>query len=268
MYDLGDPVDLQVQIKNPQNVLENATTVVVTIALPDGTVATPAVTNPSPGVYTISYSAVQVGRHSVQWLATGVNRSAFTDVFDVRSAVSIQLFSLADARSILHLTKTINDEELRGWIDSVTSVVERKVGPVVPRSISEHIYARHGIILSYPPIISVESITPTYTGGWVVAVNQVDVDSETGIVSRLDRGQFWGDWYTVTYTAGRRIVPAAISEAGRIILKNLWALERAQTRQPSQGGDDQAPQTGQVETMIPYRAQTLLDPYRLPGAAA
>ena len=268
MYDLGDPVDLQVQIKNPTGAPENAGAVAATITLPDNTVANPAVVNVSAGVYTLSYFPIQIGRHRVQWLATGANRSAFTDVFDVRPALSIQLFSLADARSILHLTKTTNDEELRGWVDSVTAAVERKVGPVVPRAISEHIYARRSIVLSYPPIISIESIAPTYTGGWVVAVNQVDIDPETGIVSRLDRGQFWGDWYTVNYTAGRVVVPPAISEAGRIILKNLWALERAQTRQPGQGGDDMSPQTGQVEAMIPYRAQTLLDPYRLPGAAA
>jgi hypothetical protein len=45
-YDIGDSVSLAWDVKDSAGVLANATTVTLTVTLPDGTTATPAVTNP------------------------------------------------------------------------------------------------------------------------------------------------------------------------------------------------------------------------------
>src|SRR4029078_8544822 len=141
MFDLGDVVPLRVEIRDTAGALANAGSVAVTVTAPDETSTTPSVGNTSTGVYTATYTPTQIGRHRVRWVATGVNASAFTDVFDVRSGSSIQLFSLTDARAFLHLSKTTNDEELRGWIEAATAAVEAVVGPVVPRTIVENVRA-------------------------------------------------------------------------------------------------------------------------------
>ena len=99
MYDLGDPVVLNVTVTNAAGVPADATAVVCTITAPDGTPSTPSVNHTAgTGVYSVNYVATQAGRHTVDWRATGSNASAFTDVFDVRPAMSTQLISLSDAK--------------------------------------------------------------------------------------------------------------------------------------------------------------------------
>lgn len=266
MYDLGDPVPLRVEVRDAAGALANATSVVVTITLPDTTTSTPAVTNSATGIYTASGPSALEGRYTVRWVATGTNASAYTDVYDVRSASPIQLFSLAEARSMLRLSSTAEDEELRTWIDATTAAVERITGPVIPRQFTETLLGRRAIVLSHPPVISVDTIVPTYVGGWSISIPDLVVDVD-GIVTRVDRADFSRDWYTVTYTAGRRVIPPAILAAGRIILKNLWETQRAQTRQPGVGGGE-LPPAGSTQGLIPYRAQNLLEAYRQAGTAA
>ena len=60
MYDLGDVVSLSVNVVDSAGAAANATAVVCTVTLPDGTTATPDVTNSATGTYTIAYTPTVV----------------------------------------------------------------------------------------------------------------------------------------------------------------------------------------------------------------
>lgn len=261
MYDLGDPVALSVTVRDAAGLPAAAGSVSLVITLPDGSTTSPAVTTPSTGTYVASYTPTNIGRHTVRWIATGANASAFTDVFDVRPAASTQLFSLADARAMLNLKTTANDEELRDYIDATTAAVEFRVGAVIPRTVTETVVARSTIALNITPVISITAINSTLIAGWQFAPGDLAVDPATGILRLYNRGQFSGDLYTITYIAGRAgIVPPAISLAGRIILKHLWRTQLGPTARP--GGSDTMAVPG-AGFAIPNAAAELLLPYQV-----
>jgi hypothetical protein len=73
----------------------------------------------------------------------------------------------------------------------------------------------------------------------------------------------------VTYVAGRRIVPAAITAAAKIILQHLWRTQQGPGR-PQRGVDDfdvTEPIPG-LGYAIPNRAVQLLEPYKQPPGVA
>jgi hypothetical protein len=70
VFDLSDSVPLAVDIKDSAGALTNATTITLTLTLPDGTTTAPSVTNPPSvtGQYRVTYVPVQEGRHVVRWV--------------------------------------------------------------------------------------------------------------------------------------------------------------------------------------------------------
>lgn len=264
-FDLGDVVPLTVDIKDAGGLAANAGAVVLTITLPDGTTATPSVTNAPTGRYSVDYPTVQTGRHLARWVATGVNASAHTDTFDVRPAAPELLVSMKDTKATLNKLGSVvtDDDELRGLIEAVTAAVEHLVGPVVRQSKVERHNGGNLLVLNHRPVISVQSIVPILTGGVAHSVADVDVDGATGIVQRLDGACFVGP-LRVSYTAGRAVIPAAIREAALIIIKHLWDLQR----RPSTGGRPQPDSSGETSYVpglgyaLPNRALEQLAPYR------
>jgi hypothetical protein len=265
-FDLGDTVRLNASCTDAGGTLATATTAVLTITLPDGTTALPVVPAPtSVGLYVVDYVTEQAGRHSVRWLFTGP-ASAYTDSFDVRESTPPAILSLADAKKHLSKATDADNDEIRSWIESITAGIEGLCGPVVVRTVTERHDGRRVplIALRQTPVLSVTSVVPILTGGTTYAVSDLDVDSTTGVVQRLDGGTFTGPlrW---TYQVGRRIVPAAMSSASRIILQHLWRTRQGPAR-PTRGGDDYSvtePIAG-FGYAIPNRALQLLEPYRLP----
>jgi hypothetical protein len=273
-FDLGDTVRLTADSKNAGGTLTNATTVALTVALPDGTTASPAVTNPPAvtGQYTLDYTTVQAGRHSVRWVFTTPN-SAYTDMFDVREASPPGIVSLADAKAHLNIgsSTTTHDDELRGWIESVTHLVEQYTGICARGTVVEdHDIQPSGVnalALRRTPVISLTSAAAILTGGTSYTVADLDVDVRMGIVRRLDGGRMYGP-LRVTYVAGRTVIPANITAAARIILAHLWRTQYGASRAGSAigGGEDflvteQIPGLGYA---VPNRALQLLEPHRLP----
>ena len=280
-YDFADPVALTVNIKDANGALANATAVTLTVTLPDGTLSSPAVTNPTAGVYQATYIPIMVGLHAAQWVATGVNASGFSDTFDVRSGTPPYLVSLIDAKQFLNITSSINDEELRGFIEAATQVVENVVGPVIPRTIVE-VHSRPGPVLQLqqPPAIrlislsSILTMTPFLGGSQVYDVTLLDLDPGTGIVRRLD-GYPLGRRFTglppsplrIVYTAGRLAVPASITIAAKVIIDCMWETQRGHLEgtRPRPGGGGSSSQKGKgVKDTIPKLALEMLQPYRQP----
>ncbi len=127
------------------------------------------------------------------------------------------------------------------------------------------------LALRRTPVISLTSAVAILAGGTTYAVADLDVDTRMGIVRRLDGGLMYGPlrW---TYVAGRSVIPANITAAGRIILQHLWRTQYGASRAGSAigGGEDflvteQIPGLGYA---VPNRALQLLEPHRLPPGVA
>lgn len=180
------------------------------------------------------------------------------------------LLTLEEAKEQLNITSSSSDVELQAYIDSLTAVVERYVGPVEQREVSETVEGGAVVCLRRTPVVALTAFTPLLTGGTSVEVVDVVVDGSTGIVRRVDGGRLTGGPWTVTYTAGRGEVPATINLAARMLLQHLWRTQNSARAPVFGGGDDFSvgdPVPG-FGFAVPNRVLQLLEPYRLPPGVA
>ncbi len=268
-FDLGDTWPLTAEVTDPNGLPTNAVTATLTITKPDGSTITPTVTNPPDvtGTYVYDYVPDTPGMYSARWLFTFVGglTAAYTDALDVRPEPAL-ILSLADAKAHLNITSTDNDEELRSWLESITAVIEHKVGPVVVRTYTARVDGWRWV-LPYTPVVALTSITPSLPTGTEVLAADLLVDATSGVVQRLDGANLTGGPWEIVYTAGRPVIPANITHAARIILKHLWETQRGGPRRPTMGGDDGTFDPS-FHFSIPRRALELLEPHMLgPGFA-
>jgi hypothetical protein len=263
-YDLGDTVRLVGLCRNAAGDLADAATKTLTLTLPDGTTTAPSVPAPSPtGTYTVDYTTVQAGRHLVRWTWTTPD-AAYTDAFDVREATPPLIVSLADAKAHLNITVATHDEELRGFIESATSVVEFFAGPVVRRTVSEVHGGGPLLALSKTPAISLTSVAALLDGGASYTVADLDLDGSTGIVRRKNGSTFTGP-LRISYVVGRAIVPAPITHAARELIKHFWRTQLGSqftSRASSRDADDYSEPIPGLGYSIPNRVIELLQPFR------
>jgi hypothetical protein len=259
-FDLADPVPLTVQIYDADSQPSNASAVSLTITLPDGTTTSPTVSNPTTGRYQADYLAPLAGRYTARWVATGLNASAYVEAFDVRESAPGYIVSLADAKAHLNLTGVEFDEELRAFIEAVTPVVEDVVGPVVARTYTEVHSGGPFLVLGYSPVISLTSLAPVLTNGITYEVADLDVDTEVGVVRRLDGGRFCGPLRAV-YKAGRPIVPANISQGAKEVIRHMWETQRGHSGARPGFGEEEFVTTGSGYT-VPRRVMELLAPHK------
>lgn len=256
-FDLGDTVRLSAECRDADGALKTAGTATLTLTLPDGTTESPTVSAPATeGTYVHDYAPTLPGRHSVRWVFSDPN-SAYTDVFDVREPDPPSILSLADAKAQLNITSDRDDEELRSWIEATTALVEQFTGLCVTQTFTEtHRINGSGtraIVLKHTPVRDVISVDGA-------PLSSLSVSNDTGVV-RCPGGLLYGS-VTVTYTAGRTVIPASITKAALIILQHLWQTQRNTFRGglPGVSGDTEImPGLGYA---IPNRAMQLMEPYR------
>jgi len=222
--DLGDVVELVFPLEG------NADQVTLTVTLPDGTTVTPAVTNPptEPGVYRVGYPTTVPGRHVARWVATNPG-AAYTDVFDVRPADQPLIVSLADMKR--HLGKspadTSDDEELRGFIEAATAVIEEhRAETVTRRTIVENmqVSSRAMVVqLRTSPVQELLSVAPA-DGTVTWNVDDLHVTPH-GVVSVQAGAALYG-LVRFTYVAGHQVVPANYTLAAKIIVAHLWETQQ------------------------------------------
>jgi hypothetical protein len=247
VFDLGAVVPLAVNIKDSTGALANAGTVTLTVTLPDGTTTTPTVSNASTGVYTASFPTTQVGRHVVNWAATGTNASAYEDVFDVRATGTTLLVSLADAKSYLNIdaTDTTNDDELRSFIGGVTRVIESYVGACSRRTVVDTFtgyWQEPRITPKTQPIISITSVVER--GVTLDPATEYALNDQGTVIRTISGGSTIfprGWWYginnvVITYVAGRAVIPDNILEAAKELIRVNWRTQRGGSG-PSFDGD-------------------------------
>jgi hypothetical protein len=274
-YDLGDPVALGVTVTNTAGAVANTTTMVCTITLPDGTTATPSVTNSGTGLYDITYIPVQAGRFGVRWVATGTNACAFTDTFEVNDPTVLGVVSLQDAKDHLNITTTTNDEELRRFLWVATDLCEQYAGRVLGRKTVTDIFdgGSARLRLRHPVALSVTTVVEN---GVTLDAASYRLDATTGMfVERVGSnglisfgGMFSGsvDAITVTYVAGFQIVPPTVQQAVLEALRHLWQTQRGASSVSAlvSSGDDYTPG---MSFSLPRRVMELLGPWTLAGVA-
>lgn len=261
MIDLGDLVPLTIDIADATNTPANAGTVTLTITLPDQTTDTPAVSNPSTGRYQCDYLTLQPGRHVARWVAAGINAGAHVETFDVAEAAAGGIISLQAAKDHLNLADTTSyDDELRGFVEAATPVVEDVVGPVVVKTYSEVHSGGPLLVMDWCPVVSLTSLAAVLTGGTSYQRADVDLDGPTGIVRRLDGRDFVGP-LRATYRAGRPVVPPNIQQATAEIVRHMWETQRGHSGARPGFGEEELLPTSSGFT-IPRRAMELLAPHR------
>jgi hypothetical protein len=264
VIDLGDIWPGSVEVKDENGVLAAAGAVALTITLPDASTVTPTITNPSTGVYTVSYPTTQAGRHTVRWVATGLNASVFTDSFDVDASAPTGLVSLSDVKAHLNMSASVttNDEELRRFIDAATDFVEGKIGPVVRRTISKTVIpGSDGRLYLNGPAVSLTTITAAYGSGGTYTVGDYYLDTTYGVVHPPYYGATFSLPVTVEYVGGRVIVPAAIRQAALDYIKWSWEGQRGATALPLPGGEFGVA----TSATVPWKITQALEPYKMPG---
>lgn len=268
MIDLGSVYQIAVDVLDSSGHLVNPDTATLTITLPDGSTASPAVPAPTvAGQLRVNYVAAQPGRH-VWRLVTTNPITAYADVFDVQAAAPDSIVSLAEARDQLNMgpTETAADDELRGFIGAATRAVERELGRTVVRRTYTDRFTISGaveqLLLRHVPVLSLTSVASA-DGATTWSTGSLRLDTDTGYVTVVSGPSFTGT-VDFVYQAGLAVIPADYRLAGKIILQHLWETQRG-TMRVQLGGDGESymPSRGYA---IPRRAQELLDG-QLPGVA-
>ena len=264
MYDVGDRARLTFSVTDVSGTPTNGT-VVLTVTKPDQSTATPTTSNQQTGSYTADVDLDQAGRWTYRWTATGAVTAAQTDVLDVAASTPTGIVSLADVKDHLNITTTTHDEELRRYINAATDFIEGKIGPVVRRSITQTVYPEAGgrLYLS-GPIISVSSITSAYGYSATYDVAQTYLDGDGGVIIPPYASTFTYP-VTVTYVAGRVIVPALIRQAALDYVRWMWESQRGPSNPVDlvQGGEFEVA----TPATVPYRVTQALEPYMSAGIA-
>lgn len=175
------------------------------------------------------------------------------------------VITVAEAKAQLNMTDSASDAELAGYVSGVTRVVERYVGAVVNRTVTEVFDGgRCEVLLSQIPVASVTSVTDS---GTVLDAGAYKA-SKSGVLSRVagpSRTLFLPGVQSVevTYVAGQVASTGAVAAslpdvrlAALIIVQHMWETQRPAAAGPfSQASDDFDPR---YVYSVPRRAQELL----------
>jgi Phage gp6-like head-tail connector protein len=251
VIDVGDPLpDLGVLVYNTAGSLAAATTVALTITLPDGTSTSPTVSTASTGIYSATYTTTMAGRHVARWTATTITAGAaqerYEQTWDV-SDVTRLIVGLDDAKTYLRITGSSDDEQLRDVLEAASDLCERHTRKVWRRTtVTAELHSGGGdvLYLRQAPVVSVTSVTDT---GVAITSSYYTLDAPTG---RLFFGDTVSTGYwtpgqeniSVTYVTGppSGVVPAYIRRGLLVLLEHLWATQRGGSNLPRlAGGSDE-----------------------------
>jgi len=269
-YDYGDTVaEMWGTVRDASGTPTNAATVILEIELPDGTVATPAVTNPpaQTGVYGLDY-VPPIADGDYKWhLGSTSPTTALSGEFHVLPRFPRHIISLKEARAQLNQlsTDTVDDEEIRSWLEALTIEIEDYKGQVIARRpVTERISASYAstLYLVHRPIISVTSIATTDGATtWPVTSSDIDIDADAGVIYRLS-GSPWHGSLMIELMAGKTSVPANERKAALFELQSLWRAQRGTMGSPLAAGTllDNPPDPGAMSSQLSPAARRLLGP--------
>lgn len=271
MYDVGDATPaLQITVKDSAGALASGGTVACTITAPDGTTSTPAVTNPSLGLYNVTPVTTSAGRYGVRWTVTAPSANAVTDVYDVADPALLPIASLADVRAhcSISATDTQYDERLRNWLAWATEQCERYANRALRRKtvVETHNGGGGAVILREPPVLSVTSVVEN---GVTLTASDYTSDTVSGLLYRGGTTSSQ-DWYdgrqtvVVTYVAGYANPPLVAVETVLDIVK--WKFQNT-AQGPRPGFGQSADMANYGTDALPAWLMRPLDSIVMPGIA-
>lgn len=176
----------------------------------------------------------------------------------------MSLPTVDDLKPYLNKTSNADDAELTDMLDAAVDIAEGVVGPLTSETVTETHYGLSSavLVLRRAPALALTSVSGrVYPGALQTSYLLTDytLDPDTGIVRLANGYRFAGD-YTVTYSAGRTTLPAAVRLAILIIAGHLWETQRGVAPTPLQQQDAFGPPPT-AGYALPNRAQELLAPY-------
>lgn len=155
---------------------------------------------------------------------------------------------------------TEQDGELLRLMDAATAFVERNIGAVVPRAITETVTPMGQYLILSSPVISVTSMTYAYGYPGTLTVSQWTKNGR-----RLVASYGVAAWapVTVVYQGGWSTIPADLYEATLDYIKWRWLSQRGPTPLPTPGDEYAVAPSATV----PYRVMEIIDGYRVPAIA-
>jgi hypothetical protein len=257
--------------------LAHAATVTLTVTLPDGTTASPAITDAAvSGQYRLSYQTTIPGRYTAHATTTGPVTS-WDDEFDVAATPWPAIVSLADAKAQLKIPVTDHtlDDLLRDYIAGVTgSLEDYKHEVIVRRAVTDRLDLRgrgygYGAGYGYgkfrlwsAPVISLTSVV-AWDGSMTWDVTQMSV-SPAGVVTIMGGIPVTG-LADATYVAGYQQVPARYRRGALVMLAHVWETQRGPAAGMGMGGvigpEEHFRQPGEFFT-VPAKVKEWLGPPR------
>ena len=240
----------------------DASSVTLTVTLPDQTTATPSVTHDSTGHYHVDYTLAQEGLYKFAWGTV----SPYTAKTDYVSATLFRsVVGLDDVKTFVNFNSTSDEGLLRQIMMAATELIEEVVGVCVIRTFTnERIaggYQATVLKLPHGPLVddtSITSISSVRSGGptWTQANGDFIVYPDSATVELVSYMPFYFGPWKATYTAGRTIISQKIQLAALEICYDMWATQRPY------GADSLEP--GPEETA---RWETLVASYHIPPHA-
>lgn len=213
-------------------VLTDAASVTLTVSLPDGTTATPTITNPSTGKYAADYqttSASPAGRYVGSWLLTysGGATAPYVETFDVGPSLVTEDEALAHLRAAGVISEYDDLDQLYWLCLVATDAVERDLDRIlVKRSVTESFDGGRGtILLDSTPVVSITTVVEDDVT--LTADSDYVVHAKHGILYRGSSTSRWC-WsdgiqnVTVTYVAGYNNPPSVARKVCLNAVQGMW----------------------------------------------
>jgi hypothetical protein len=169
--------------------------------------------------------------------------------------------TLAEFRAHLNVTEAdghADDEEMWSAVLAAADQIDYLCGPTRPKSQTSRVDSWTGVLLlPVFPVISLTSITPV--NGSALDLTNVYLDTLTGEV----KGSALYGTFNVVYTVGRSPIPQALMTATLILAKLTWNSQRGPSAVNRFRGVGDTDAAGMSSGLDKYRADRLMDPYRL-----
>jgi hypothetical protein len=276
MISAGGMYPIAFDVLDASGVLVHAATVTLTITLPDGTTATPAITDAAvSGQYRLAYQTTIPGRYTAHAVTTGPVTS-WDDEFDAAPTPWPAMVSLSDAKAQLNMDPAVHtfDDELRDFIASATGAAEQyKHEVIVRRAVTDELdlcggpgWSGYGGLwrqqfwLRSAPVISLTSVVSwDGTITWDVTRMRAQPSGTVKVMT----GQPVTGLVDVTYIAGYTQIPPHFKRGALVILQHLWETQRGPGTAASGviGSEEHWRQPGEFFS-VPDKAKELLGPPR------
>lgn len=173
---------------------------------------------------------------------------------------------LADAKTHLNMTQSVNDGELQTTIDSAEAAIAKIVGPLAPITKTYRLEGRcHALMLPSLPVISLTSVTPV--NGSALTLSDLYLNVEAGVVSYVYGAWFSEIAYDVVYQAGRSTCPDDLLLAVKELVRHMWQAQQGPVKTGPLQSDTLANTLPGAAYAFPIRVTELLAPHMQPGFA-